>query len=173
IFAVSLFLIFLYYTPFIWRIFYPFPYKEIILKEAKRHKLDPLILISLIKAESDFKLNAKSKTGAIGLMQIMPKTAEDIVKELNFKGFSLEALESPELNVFFGAYYLSKLKKNYRGNLFLALAAYNGGSSNVDLWLKNKSAPIEIKDIPFLETRKYLKNIFKNYKFYKKAYSDL
>lgn len=117
----------------------------IIQTAAKRYKIDDKLLSAVIKQESGFNPNAVSKCGAGGLMQLMPATAQ---------GLGVKNLFDPKQNVMAGAKHLRGLLDRYKGNLILALAAYNSGGGNVDRY---KGVP------PFKETQRYVKNILSNY----------
>lgn len=119
---------------------------------------------AIIRQESAFGLKAESPAGALGLMQIMPATGRALAKEHNLKNFNTSQLLNFETNIQLGTYYLSKLKKQYQGNMVLASAAYNAGPSRVNSWINNsrgKDLDIEmwIETIPYKETRDYVKNV--------------
>lgn len=127
---------------------------------------DPVIALSLIRQESGFNKKAVSRVGARGLMQLMPNTAKQFKKNLK-----ISHLYDPSTNLKIGTKYLQGLMQRYDNNLVLSLAAYNAGESRVDSWkekyLNNKSILHDIENIPFNETRKYVKLIFRNIFFYK------
>ena len=127
--------------------------------------IDPLVVLSLIRQESAFNPKAKSIVGARGLMQLMPQTA----KRFNTK-IRPHHLKKPKLNIRIGTKLLRKLLKKYQGNLIYALAAYNAGESNANKWIKNRftgtKAEDIIEEIPFKETRLYVKLIYRNLFFY-------
>ncbi|MDR2395887.1 MAG: lytic transglycosylase domain-containing protein [Endomicrobium sp.] len=122
-----------------------------------------------MKKESNLNVDAMSTRGAVGLMQIMPKTAQEISNQLKVSNFSNNSLKDPEINIMFGVYYVSKLLNYYNNNLVLVLSAYNAGIGNVDKWQnkQNKNIDLRIKDIPFNETKYYVKSIIFTYKVYK------
>ncbi len=138
---------------------------ELVKKIATEFKLDPILVLSLIKQESAFDSHAISNTGALGLMQIMPATAADTVTDL-----ARTDLISPETNLRTGMKYLSQLLKHYNGNIVFALAAYNSGPGSVNRWIK--SSPPEngltdfIEAITYRETREYVSSIIRNYFWY-------
>lgn len=147
------------------KMIFPTPYMELIERQAREAKLDPILVLSLIKQESAFDLGANSSTGARGLMQIMPGTFTDVIPETRHGDMA-----NLELNLKAGTKYLSKLVTRYNGNLVLALAAYNAGPGNADKWLK-ASPPKRnmfefIEAIPFKETREYVSAIMRNYHWY-------
>ncbi|HBB29710.1 MAG TPA: lytic transglycosylase [Clostridiales bacterium] len=155
--------------------FFPTDYQEIVTTYAEKYNLDPYLVYSIIKVESGFDASAKSYKGAIGLMQIMPQTGEYISNLLGEQGFTEGKLYDPEINIRYGTYYFSKLYKNYYEDLDMALAAYNGGEGNVRRWIREDSEGkkyIDMNDLMFEETRKYLYKVKKNYLFYRYIYEN-
>lgn len=157
------------------RLFYPLRYQEPVLRYAALHRLDPLLLMAVIKVESRFDPRARSHRGAIGLMQLMPETARWAAEQMRLPSFSVEHLEDPEVNVRIGAWYLALLRNQFGGDLVLALAAYNGGEGNVRRWLQERrwSGELEtLDDIPFPETREYVRRVLVNYEWYRRLYGS-
>ncbi|MTI66720.1 MAG: lytic transglycosylase domain-containing protein [Firmicutes bacterium] len=156
-------------------ILYPIKYESEIKKYSKEYKVDYLLIASMIKAESNFNPNAKSNKGALGLMQIMPATGAWAAKEIGIKDYNEEMLFNPKVNIKIGCWYVNKLTKQFDNNIYLVLAAYNGGSGNVNKWLKNEKYSkngTELEKIPFKETDKYLEKVTRNYSIYKKIYRN-
>ena len=148
-------------------VLYPDPYLKELKPIVKRHNLDPLVVLSLIRQESVFNPLAKSPVGARGLMQIMPMTAKRIRR-----GARDKHLVTPQTNMEIGTTYFKGLMKRYDENLVYVLAAYNAGEGRVDRWKgtlfdSDQSILRNIESIPFLETRNYVKLIFRNIFFYK------
>jgi soluble lytic murein transglycosylase len=148
-------------------ILYPMPFLSDLTKALKKDKLDPLIVLSLIRQESVFNPLARSPVGARGLMQIMPATAKRIRRSVRDKH-----LVNPQTNIDVGTIYLKGLMNRYEGNLVYVLAAYNAGEGRVDRWKgtlfdSDETILKNIEMIPFLETRNYVKLIFRNIFFYK------
>ncbi|OGS37783.1 MAG: hypothetical protein A2293_16570 [Elusimicrobia bacterium RIFOXYB2_FULL_49_7] len=142
----------------------PVFHQDIIDRYAQEYHLNPLLITSLIKVESNFIRRAKSHRGAVGLMQILPSTAREIAAELGVKDFQISQLEDPDTNIRFGTYYLAKLIGEFNGNQVLALAAYNAGMNKVLAWHRqNPLVGIEIDDIPYKETRNYVREIMRTY----------
>tara|TARA_Y100000782_G_scaffold115576_1_gene160646 strand:+ start:59939 stop:61975 length:2037 start_codon:yes stop_codon:yes gene_type:complete len=157
-------------TPTVISGLFPQIYKDII-KEQKS-SLDPRLVLSLIRQESAFNRKAKSVVGARGLMQLMPATARMFKRRLK-----TYQLYDPNLNIKIGTKFLERLVKRYDGNLMLTLSAYNAGMGNVAKW--QKSIPfsddilLNVELIPFSETRKYVKLIYRNLFFYKYLDQDI
>jgi soluble lytic murein transglycosylase len=148
-------------------ILYPRPYLEVLTKTLKGESLDPIVILALIRQESVFNPLARSPVGARGLMQLMPKTAKRFRKSVVDK-----QLTNPQINIDLGTKYFKNLIKRYDGNLVYVLSAYNAGESRVERWKANYFDTDEtilknIESIPFLETRNYVKLIFRNIFFYK------
>ncbi len=154
-------------------IFYPLPHQELIFSEAREHDVDPYLVFAIIRAESKYQNAAESAVGAKGLMQIMPETAYWIAEQNGIEDFKLEDLHRPEVNISFGCWYLHSLIKEFKGNVPLTVASYNAGRGKVQEWLVGETwngDPNEIDQIPFPETRQYLKNVLKNYEAYQAIY---
>ncbi|MDR2191843.1 MAG: lytic transglycosylase domain-containing protein [Endomicrobium sp.] len=142
-------------------------YDSLIAKYSSQYGIDPLLIKALMKKESNANPDAISFKGAVGLMQIMPKTAGEIANRLQTP-LNENSLKDPEISVMFGAYYLKQLLAYYNGNLILALAAYNAGIGNVDGWTaQNTAVSKNISKIPFKETRRYIRGILFTYNVYK------
>ncbi len=146
---------------------YPMPYIKDLVMTIKKDKLDPIVVLSLIRQESVFNPLARSRVGARGLMQIMPTTAKRMKRSVRDKH-----LIDPKTNIELGTKYLNNLMNRYEGNLVYVLAAYNAGESRVDRWKvshfdSDETILKNIEAIPFLETRNYVKLIFRNIFFYK------
>lgn len=155
-----------FFNRFLLEILYPQPYMSELQRALKTAKLDPLLLLSLIRQESVFNPEAKSRVGARGLMQLMPTTAKRLQR-----GVREKQLEQPNKNIELGAKYFQQLHKRYNGNLVYVLSAYNAGESRVERWkgqyFSGDDLLRNIEMIPFLETRNYVKLIFRNLFFYK------
>jgi soluble lytic murein transglycosylase len=145
------------------RIRYPLRYEQIVRGHAKNYDLDPALLAAVIYQESKFHADAKSSSGAIGLMQLRPDTAEGIAIRTGGTGFRVSDLYDPEINVRYGSWYLRHLLNKY-GDEKDALAAYNAGQRNVDEWRA------EGKGIQFPETRAYVDRVEHLKHVYARAY---
>ena len=148
--------------------FYP-----IIEQYSVEYNVDPLFITAIIKVESNFNPKAKSKKGAIGLMQIMPSTAREIAeKYLNISDFSEYKIYEPEFNIRLGVYYVKILSEMFNNNINLVLASYNAGLGNVQKWQQeNPIIEYDSQEMPFRETKNYVSKINKIYsilKYFKK-----
>ena len=147
---------------------YPKTYEEYVEKYAKEYNVDPLLVFSIIKAESNFKKDAKSTSKAKGLMQIMDSTAKEIAKKNNIE-LTDENILDPEINIEIGTIYLSQLIEKYN-SVELAIAAYNAGHGNVDKWISQdtlKEDGTDAENIPFKETNMYVRKVMRDWKIYK------
>lgn len=132
---------------------------HIIAESAARAEISPSLLEAVILTESKFNEKAISHVGAVGMMQLMPDTAQWISKE---SGLPADHLDWPEENIPLGAWYLDYLLTEYHNNEVLALAAYNAGRGNVDSWMKDYQWKEDFSDmdkIPFPETREFVKTV--------------
>ena len=158
-----------------WRLFYPLPHKSLIVNEATRNDLDPFLVAAIIKSESNFSPGAESRSGARGIMQIMPETAVWAAEQMGLKEFHPDQLYDLKTNIKIGCWYLHNLNTEFAGNKILVIAAYNGGRGNVREWLKSEAWSGEHSDvdrIPFPETREYVKKVLKYYKWYRYIYQE-
>ena len=152
--------------------FYPKKYEEYIYQYSEELKIDPMLAFAIVKTESNFNERVESKSGAIGLMQLMENTAKEQAQKLGIE-FSKEKLYYPEVNLKIGLNYFNSLLDYYKQNYILAFTAYNAGIGNVEKWIKEgtiKPDGSNIENIPFKETNLYVRKIIKNYNMYKKLY---
>ncbi len=150
------------------KLFYPIKHLDIIESEVKR--VNPFLITALVRQESAFQEEAHSRVGAVGLMQLMPSTAR-----LMKRGVTRTQLFRAETNLKIGIKYYEMLVERYKGDVELALAAYNAGPEVVDQWqkrypMKNKLLFLDL--IPYSETRNYVALIGRNYFWYSKLYAD-
>jgi len=145
---------------------YPLRYEEIVVGHARNYRLDPALLAAVIYQESKFHADARSDRGAVGLMQLLPSTAEGIAARTGGSRFVASDLYDPEINVRYGAWYLRHLLDKY-GSEQLALAAYNAGQANVDRW-QAQQLPVQ-----FPETRDFVDHVEELKKTYRHAYASL
>lgn len=152
-------------NPSIWGpFFYPLQYREAIKKNAAKNDLDPNFVAAVIYEESKFYAGQQSRAGAIGLMQLLPATAESIARDLNEPDFTPDILLEPERNIRYGTHYFRYLLNRF-GDEELALAAYNAGETNVDQWRKEGR-----EEIPFEETRKFVTRVKESKDMYETIY---
>ncbi len=145
---------------------YPIEYCELVEQYANEFSLDKNLVYAVIKVESNFDPQAVSVVDAKGLMQLMDETAEECNRLGKF-GYNIpEDIYSPDCNIHLGCSYISRLFDKY-GDMRLAVAAYNAGVGNVDKWLKEDS---ELENIPYKETRNYVKKVFSAFERYNSLY---
>lgn len=156
-----------------WQARYPFPYVQEIEKWSKERQINPLLVTALIRQESRFEANAKSVANAMGLMQVLPSTAQWIAPQIKVDGKTLK-LEDPNDNIMLGTWYLDHTHQQYSNNSLLAIASYNAGPGNVAKWLQTLPTqdPDEfVEKIPFDETRNYVRQVLGNYWNYLRLYN--
>jgi soluble lytic murein transglycosylase len=154
------------------RLRYPLAYRTIISVHAREFDLDPALVAAVIYAESKFDPQTTSSAGAVGLMQLLPQTAEGIALRTGGTRFSPADLVDPDINIRYGCWYLRDLRRKYRGYpdaTTLALAAYNAGQANVDRWIA-ATAPGAAVTIPFPETRAYVTRVLHLQVLYRRGY---
>ncbi len=141
---------------------FPMAHRTAIEEYAGKRGLDTAWMYGLIRSESAFWEDARSPAGALGLMQVMPRTGELTARKLGMSNFNSQMLLQPEHNIPIGSQYLKMMYNDFKGNMILATAAYNAGPHRVKQWLP-KSGCVEpdvwIENIPFYETRNYVKRV--------------
>lgn len=155
-----------------WRLVYPQNYYIQIRNNAERYNNNPALIISIMREESHFNSEAQSGVGAIGLMQLMPETAHDIGNK-NGISFYTNSLFNPELNIKIGNLYYSTIRKMLDNKDVSAIAAYNGGIGSVTKWkntLKYSDTDEFVEQIPYEETKTYVKKVFRSYWNYLRIY---
>jgi soluble lytic murein transglycosylase len=156
-----------------WQARYPFPYFQEIEKWSISRQLNPLLVTALMRQESRFQAKIKSPVGATGLMQVMPSTAAWIAPQMNADIKKIN-LENANDNIMLGTWYLDYTHRQYSNNSMLAIASYNAGPGNVAKWLQTipKKDPDEfVEEIPFDETKNYVRQVFGNYWNYLRLYN--
>jgi soluble lytic murein transglycosylase len=136
---------------------YPLRYEHIVRGHAENYRLDPALVAAVIYQESKFRADARSDSGAVGLMQLLPDTAKGIAARTGGSRFEVDDLYDPEINVRYGSWYLRHLIDKY-GTEERALAAYNGGQGNLD------------RGVIYPETRHYVDRVLELRGIYRKAY---
>jgi soluble lytic murein transglycosylase len=156
---------------------YPLEYSGAIRAGAARYDLDPALVAAVVYAESRFDEHARSSQGAVGLMQILPETADQIADQSGGLTFTTEDLEDPRINVRYGSYYLRQALDAYDGDLRAAVASYNAGMGVVDEWVAETKAEgrtkLRLRDNPYPETRAYVEKVLKARRVYREEYGDL
>src|SRR3954452_9163169 len=148
----------------------PLRHEDVIRQQAADKGLDPALIAAVIYAESHFS-DQTSHAGARGLMQLTPQTARAIAQRTGGVKFTDDDLATPQVNISYGSWYLRHLLDHYGGNEVLALAAYNAGLGNVDRWLvKGGGNGLAPGDLPFPETRAYVRRVLKARAEYRRSY---
>jgi soluble lytic murein transglycosylase len=160
-----------------WRILFPEPWWETIQSESAKNNLDPYLVASLIRQESEFNPSAISRANAYGLMQLLPSVGRTLAREEGMSHFESFQLLDPETNIRLGARYLHQTLDRFGGVTEYALAAYNAGGERVEDW--EAGGPYQgidefVESIPFTETREYVEAILRNKETYKEieAFAD-
>ncbi len=141
---------------------YPVKYQNEIAVACEKFGVEKYVIFAVVNVESKFDKTAKSQKGAVGLMQLMPSTASEVATKIGLTEFDLE---NPSDNILLGTCYLSQLINKF-SSLDFALCAYNAGPANVSAWLEKDE---NLENIPFQETKNYLKKCKKCMKYYKKV----
>jgi soluble lytic murein transglycosylase len=151
----------------------PLDYSSVIRQQAAAKRLDPALVAAVIYAETKFDPRTSS-AGAVGLMQILPETAEYLARRSGATSFRTSDLWTPQINIAYGSYYLRYLLDEFDGSTWMALAAYNGGEANVDHWVaaaRARGQRFAIGDIPFPETRAYVQRVLEARQDYRHTYA--
>jgi soluble lytic murein transglycosylase len=149
-----------------WEQAYPVGMMDRIVRLSDPDGLDPFVVASIIREESMYGPKAVSRVGAVGLMQVMPETGRWVAGQLGLKEFQPDQLFDPELNIRLGAWYLTHLFKQFKENLVFTIAAYNAGPEAVAEWVQRgeyQDMDEFIEQIPFSETRFYVKRVLRSY----------
>jgi len=155
-----------------WEALFPKPYWSDLKRSSAANGLDPYLVASLIRQESEFNPNAVSRANAVGLMQLLPKTGKAVAKQAKLKRYTASQLYTPAVNMQLGTRYFKGMVDKF-GSFEYALAAYNAGSDRVEEWLgqgKYRDAQEFVESIPFTETREYVQAILRNASVYKQLY---
>ncbi|MBO5103199.1 MAG: lytic transglycosylase domain-containing protein [Clostridia bacterium] len=142
-------------------VFYPIKYKDEITSASTEFNIAPNLIASMINAESNFNPYAVSSAGAVGLMQLLPTTAQEMALKLNLQNYSEQDLTTPNINIRLGTYYISTLIKLFE-DLDTAICAYNAGPNKVKSWLQNPEYSNNQKTLittPYPATNFYLSKI--------------
>jgi soluble lytic murein transglycosylase len=151
----------------------PLAFFSLVASAAQTERIDPLLLLGMIKQESGFEPRATSSAAARGLTQFVYDTANSVATELQWPDWQWDDMNKPYVSIPFGAHYLAGLMQRFGGNQYFALAGYNGGPGNVLRWAKNdwnRDVDTFVEEIGFAETRNYVKAVIGNYELYKAVY---
>lgn len=157
----------------IWENLFPLPFWEELKKDSLSNQLDPYLVASLVRQESEFNPAALSPANAMGLMQLLPHVGRNVAKEEKIRNFSSNELFVPNTNILLGTRYFRHMVDHYHGQVEYALAAYNAGEDRVDDWRSSgdfKDVEEFVESIPFTETREYVQAIMRNAVLYKLLY---
>lgn len=151
----------------------PISYEDEIAAAAARQSLDPHLVLAMVKCESGFRPDARSDAGAVGLMQLLPSTAEWITGRPDWAGAGSPQLTAAQDNLALGCYYLRFLLDRYGGDQISAIAAYHAGQGTVDGWLAESGGRLQMDDISYSETRDYVRRVLRYQELYGKLYPSL
>lgn len=159
----------------LWESAYPRAFEKSVAESSGKFDVSKELIWAIMRAESAFKRDAVSPVGALGLMQVMPKTGEKLTELMGESGFKPRSLLEPPVAIRLGTRYLQRLSKTLDNNRALMAASYNAGPHRVKTWL-NRFGVLEldefIEHIPFLETRNYVKKVVTNFQVYATLYSN-
>src|SRR6185436_17156330 len=154
----------------LWSVAYPTVHLPAIRSHAEA-SLDPYLVAAIIREESHYDPKAVSRVGAIGLMQIMPATAQNVAKKQGWPETGREELFDQDTNIRLGARYLGQLLQQFSGNVIHTVAAYNAGPQVVTAWAAKYGTPEPdefVELIPYQETRQYVKRVLRSYREYRR-----
>lgn len=159
-----------------WQMTYPLAFGAFVARNAADKSVDPLLVHALMREESRYNHKAVSRSNALGLMQLMPGTAYGVAKRIGVPLNSQQDILTPEINIKLGTDYLSYAIRRFDGNCLLAVASYNGGPGAVQTWMKRHGASADfdtfVENIPYRETRDYVRKVFGSYWAYEQIYSS-
>ncbi|MBE7048754.1 MAG: lytic transglycosylase domain-containing protein [Ruminococcaceae bacterium] len=173
IFTILLIVLFVN-IPNLARLIYPVQYIDHIKKQAEEYHVDPYLIMSMIKAESNFDKDAVSHRKATGLMQITEPTANWLAQRMGIEDFQYANITDPSINIEMGCYYMAYLLDLYQGDKKNALAAYNAGEGTVGQWLLDEACSKDGKTltyVPYPETRHYIAQVSNNETIYRLLYN--
>ena len=159
----------------LWWLSWPPAYRstiqEVFPKEAK---IEPELVWAIMREESHYRVDARSSVGALGLLQLMPTTAAQLARENGISDFESEDLFDPRTNITLGAIYLDQLATRFDGRLSAAIGSYNAGGRRVSTWLQGDAGTLDddvwVEDIPYDQTRSYVKRVLRSLHVYKSFY---
>lgn len=153
-----------------WKILFPQPYWDTIQEQSAKNGIDPYMVASLIRQESEFNPGAVSSADALGLMQLLPSVGRTMAREEGIRHFSASELFNPDTNIRLGTRYLKQVLDKFGGQPAFAFAAYNAGDDRVTDWTSSGSfhgMDEFVESIPFTETREYVQAILRNQAIYR------
>jgi len=160
----------------LWRVAWPTAFGGLVARQtAGRERLEPALVLALMREESSFRPAVSSPAGARGLMQLMPATAAEVARKQGLGGFRTELLYEPAVNVRLGVAYLDGLVGRFPGRPAAAIGGYNAGPGAVGRWLAERPGEPEdqwIENIPYQETRNYVKRVLRSRQAYQALYGD-
>jgi soluble lytic murein transglycosylase len=157
----------------VWRQLFPLPYRTELWKHAGSHDLDPYLVAGLIRQESEFDPQARSRANARGLTQVLPSTGRELARRAGIARFHPQMLHQPEISLRLGTLMLRSMLNSWNGKWEETLASYNAGRSRVVTWLTwgDFQEPAEfVETIPFTETREYVQAVIRNARMYRQVY---
>jgi soluble lytic murein transglycosylase len=157
-----------------WKVLFPQPYRSDLVANSQKNGLDPYLVASLIRQESEFNAGVVSHANAWGLMQLLPSVGKSMAKKEGLKGFNANALLNPTVNLQLGTRNLRMVLDRFGGQQEYALAAYNAGDVPVRQWMAAGSyqdIAEFVESIPYTETREYVQAILRNREIYRALYA--
>lgn len=151
------------------------PYFDEIEAQCREIGEDLALVLAVIHTESRFRPDAVSPRGAVGLMQIMPDTGRWMAERIGREGYTEDKLYEREWNLAIGISYIQYLRRQFPGSVTTALAAYNAGPSKVQSWIRAgewDGSYAQVEDIPYGETKNYIKKVMQSYEKYRKIYDS-
>lgn len=162
--------------PEFWRLAFPMPFREPLIKNARSSELDPFVVAGLIRQESEFNPKAVSRAYALGLTQVLPSTGRDLSRRVGMRRFTSAMLFEPDTNLRLGTFYIRMLLNSFSGKWEQTLASYNGGKTRVLRWEEwgKFNEPAEfVETIPIQETRDYVQIVMRNATVYRQLYQGM
>ena len=158
-----------------WQLLFPRPYWPDLASNSEKNSLDPFLVASLIRQESEFNPGAVSRANAYGLMQLLPSVGKSVARKQGIKRFTTSQLLNPSTNLQLGTVNLRQVLDRFGGQVEYALAAYNAGDVPVRQWMSvgdYKDIPEYVESIPYTETREYVQAIIRNRQLYHSLYGS-
>lgn len=157
------------------RFVYMWDYQQDIVTYSKKNNVDPFLVAAIIKNESNFKHDAVSRVGAVGLMQIMPETGRWIAEQMGLENYQDSDLYQTRKNIRMGCWYVGELEHEFQHNLVLLMVAYNAGRGQTHEWMQENGWGYnfnDIKSIPYPDTREYVAKVMQDRDKYYLLYKD-